>query len=108
MEIIYAGDAFTELYRLPLAERRAMANAIEKLRMLGDELGFPHTSQVQGTRLRELRPRRGRSPWRAFYQRVGDSMVIAAIGPESQHDSRGFERAVKLAMDRLSQVKGDV
>lgn len=56
MEIIYAGDAFAELYRLPLPERKAMANAIEKLRMPGGQLGFPHTSQVQGTRLRELRP----------------------------------------------------
>jgi len=107
MEIIYAGAAFDELYRLPLTERKAIANAIEKLRMLGDELGFPHTSHIQGTSLRELRPRRGRSPWRAFYRRVGDAMVIAAIGPESQHDSRGFERAVRVATDRLDQIERD-
>lgn len=47
-------------------------------------LGFHHTSAVQGfAGLRELRPRAGRSPWRAMYQRVGDVFVIAAIGPEA-------------------------
>lgn len=51
----------------------------------------PHTSQVKGTRtgIRELRPRSGRSPWRALYRRVGGVMVILAVGPEAEHDRRG-------------------
>lgn len=34
-----------------------MENAIIKLNELGGTLGYPHTSQVKGTALRELRPR---------------------------------------------------
>lgn len=35
-------------------------------------------------RLRELRPRGGRSPWRALYRQVGDEFVVAAIAPEAR------------------------
>jgi hypothetical protein len=42
-------------------------------------------------------------PWRAFYARVGDTFVIAAVGPETQVDERGFDRAVAAATERLRQ-----
>ena len=92
-------DAREELMRLPVAERRAVMNAVAKLEAFGDQLGAPHTSQVKGNRagIRELRPRAGRSPWRAFYRRVGDAMVVLAVGPEAEHDRRGFGQAVGLA-----------
>ena len=51
--------------------------------------------------MRELRPRGGRSPWRAFYRRVGDVLVISAIGPEAQSNERGFRAAVERAVRRL-------
>lgn len=55
---------------MPPGERMAMQEAVGKLEELGDQLGAPHTSQIKGVRsLRELRPRSGRSPWRAFYRR---------------------------------------
>jgi hypothetical protein len=45
--------------------------AVDKLQQLGTILRFPHCSHgnhVQGSEhLWELRPRSGRSPWRAFY-----------------------------------------
>lgn len=95
-------EARQELALLPTAERTAIENAIEKLSAVGDQLPFPHSSQVKGAeRLRELRPRAGRSPWRALYRRVGDELVIAAIGPEATHDQAGFRRAVVLAERRL-------
>jgi hypothetical protein len=79
-----------------------MLNAIEKLEAMGTFLAFPNTSQVRNApNLRELRPRAGQSPWRAFYRRVGDVMRIAAFGPEAQHDPRGFRAAVKRAVARL-------
>ncbi|MBA2277797.1 MAG: type II toxin-antitoxin system RelE/ParE family toxin [Chloroflexia bacterium] len=81
-----------------------MYRAIEKLELLGDQLGYPHSSNVRGTSLRELRPRAGRSPWRAFYQRVGDRIVLAAIGPEALHDPRGFRRAIGTALARLDSI----
>jgi hypothetical protein len=36
----------------------------------------------------------------------GDGLVVLAIGPEAQHDKRGFDRAVRLAEDRLKEIEG--
>lgn len=78
-------DAEEELRALPATERAAMLHAFEKLEVYGDQLPFPHSSRVKGaTQLRELRPRAGRSPWRAFYRRVVDALVFGAIGPEAR------------------------
>lgn len=83
-----------------------MANAVDKLTVFGPALPFPHSSSLQGAeRLRELRPRAGRSPWRAFYRRVGDVLVIAAIGPEAEADKRRFDRAVAAAVTRLAELE---
>lgn len=84
-------EAHGEVMRLPAAERRAVMNAVAKLEVFGDQLGSPHTSQVKGSRagLRELRPRSGRSPWRALYRRLGDGLVVLAIGPEANTISAG-------------------
>lgn len=79
---------------------------MEKLEAYGDLLGFPHTSNLKGAdRLRELRPRAGRSPWRAFYRRIGDTLVIAAVGPEANVDRRGFRAAVQHAEARLAEIE---
>jgi hypothetical protein len=101
-------DARDEVMRLPAAERRAVMNAVAKLEAFGDQLGSPHTSQVKGSQagIRELRPRSGRSPWRALYRRIGDGLVVLAIGPEAEHDRRGFGRAVRLAEERLKEIQG--
>ena len=104
----YVPQASDELDGLPGAERAAVLNAVEKLEAIGEQLGFPHTSAVRGAvGLRELRPRSGRSPWRVFYRRIGDVLVIGAIGPEAKHDRRGFDRAVRLAGERLDEVEED-
>lgn len=58
-------------------------------------------------RLRELRPRAGRSAWRALYRQVGEVLVVAAVGPEAQSDPRGFERAVRRALQRLAELEED-
>lgn len=73
-----------------------------ELEQLGADLLFPHQSHVQrAAGLRELRPQAGRSPWRAFYRRVGDALVVAAITREANVDRRGFNRAVQVAEARL-------
>lgn len=97
-------EAAEEAAALPSRERAALTNALQKLKAIGEPLGYPHTSAVKGADLplRELRPRAGHSPWRAFYGSVGDSLVVAAVGPEAEQDPRGFERAVKRALERLA------
>jgi hypothetical protein len=103
VEVRFVADARAEFRAIrDQAERKAMLNAIDKLEQLGDRLPFPHASSVQGARdVWELRPRRGRSPHRALYRRIGDAIVIGAFGPEAQVDQRGFDRAVRNAQARL-------
>jgi phage-related protein len=100
-------EVVEELAGIPARERYAINSAFEKLRELGDALGYPHSSAVrEAPGLRELRPRQGRSPWRAFYSRVDDRLfVIAAIGPEAQNNPRAFRRAVILALKRLAELE---
>jgi hypothetical protein len=96
-----AREELGTLRRRSLEEYTAMLTAFDKLALGGPELAYPHSSKVYGTKLRELRPRAGRSPWRAFFWRVGDVLVVGAIGPEAVHDPRGFKRAVRTALARL-------
>ncbi len=99
-------QARAELLALPRAEQQALLNGLDKLRDLDIRLGYPTTSKVQGARdLRELRPRAGRSAWRAFYRRIGDVLVVGAIGPEAHADPRGFRAAVATAVERLDAIE---
>lgn len=104
MTVRWLPEAKAERDALPAGERQALLNAADKLAVVGDQLGFPHSSAVKaaGATLRELRPRRGRCPWRAFYRRVGDELLIAAVGPEAEADPRGFTRAAAVAVERLA------
>lgn len=106
MQVVYHPEADAEELRLQARERVALGHAVEKLEALGEKLGYPHSSAVKGVKkLRELRPRAGRSPWRAFYRRVSDVMVIGAVGPEAEQDQRGFSKAVALAIERLAEIE---
>lgn len=107
-EVVYHLDAVEERNGLPVRERVAIENAVEKLKVLGPKLPYPHQSDVRGVeRLRELRPRAGRSPWRAFYRRIGNAFVIAAIGPKAETNKRGFDRAVAAAEGRLAGIESE-
>jgi hypothetical protein len=109
MEVTYHPSARSELQQLRASDKgeyNALQVAIEKLRLFGDLLSYPHTSVVKGAaKLRELRPRGGRSRQRAFYRRIGDVIVVGAIGPEAETDPSGFRRAIRLAEERLDQVE---
>jgi hypothetical protein len=106
--VVYLPEARQERAALPKAERAALINADAKLGSFGPLLGYPHTNAVRGAgRLRELRPRAGRSAWRALYRQVGEVFVVAAVGREAQSDPRGFDRAVRRALDRLENVAED-
>lgn len=83
-----------------------MYNAVRKLEALGSALGFPHSSHVQQAELlRELRPKAGKSPWRALYSPVGGTFVIAAVCPEARKDPRGFSQGVANANARLAELE---
>jgi hypothetical protein len=99
-------DAEEELEALPMTEEVALRTVMEKLEALGSRLPFPHQSAVRGASVRELRPRSGRSPWRAFYRRTGaENFLVGSIGPEAIVNPRGFKRAVRLAEQRLTKFK---
>src|SRR5690242_13186760 len=93
---------------LPVAERAAMLSAIEKLEAIGLRLPYPHSSAVKGGKLRDLRPRGGRGPWRAFYRRLGDQLVVGSIGPEANTNPSGFRRALAAAERRLAAIEREV
>lgn len=107
-EVVYLPEAEQELAKLPGTERAALRNAVRKLESLGPQLPYPHSSDVRGAdRLRELRPRAGRSPWRALYCRVSDCFVVAAIAPDGESDQRGFRQACGRALQRLAELEGE-
>jgi hypothetical protein len=96
-------EAEEELMQLPRDDRLALDHAVGKLAAIGPALPYPAPERRQGRGLRELRPRGGRSRWRALYDRRGDTFVIAAVAPEAQADRRGFDRAVRMARRRLEE-----
>lgn len=99
-------DAEAEYRRLDSREAVAIDNAIAKLRNAGPRLPYPHSSDIRGAdKLRELRPRGGRSVTRALYRQFGDVFVIGAYGPEAQHDPRGFKKACSAAEERLNGME---
>lgn len=105
-DVYWHPEAEVERTKVPARERAAIDHAVEKLEVQGPLLSYPHSSGVRGAdRLRELRPRRGNSPWRALYRRVGDVFVIAAVAPEAAVEPRYFERMLRTAEMRLDDVE---
>lgn len=92
-----------------VAERVAIAHVIEKLEVDGPALQSPHQSGVmgeEGSGLRELRLRRGRSRWRPIFRRRAEELfAVLAIGPEAGIDKAGYARAVRLARQRLEGLE---
>src|SRR5260370_36775232 len=94
--VLYHPEAEPELDELPVQERVAVLHAAEKLAALGPDLRYPHQSEVRdGDGLRELRPRAGRSRWRAFYQQHGETHLIAATARQAEGAKRGLLPAVR-------------
>jgi hypothetical protein len=104
--VIYDADAVVEFVTAVKSkeERRAIFNAVEKLRELGERLAPPHMKPLQGEAaggLCELRPRQGRSDWRALYRRFGSTYVVLAV---DRHDN--FAALVARAQQRAVQYAG--
>lgn len=104
--VVYDPDAAAEFATAIKSkeERRAMLNAIDKLRELGDRLAPPHMKPLQGqlvVGLCELRPRQGRSDWRAVYRRFGTTYVVLGF---DRHEN--FDALIARARARVSQYVG--
>jgi hypothetical protein len=91
------------------AERAAIQHARMKLEVVGPGLGSPHSSAIKGadgSGLRELRPRAGRSRWRPVYKRVSPRIfIILAVAPEAAIDKRGFNEKVRDARRRFDALE---
>ena len=104
---LYVAEAVREREALVARDKAALINAEAKLAVLEARLPFPHSCAVQGAdRLRELRPRGGRSPWRALNRQIGGQLVIAAVCPETNIDPRGSAAACRHAESRLARFEG--
>jgi len=77
-------------------ERKAVFNAIDKLRQLGPRLVPPHVKLLAGEAdLFELRPRQGNSKARPLVVRAGRGYLVVAVapGPREGHVARSRGRA---------------
>jgi hypothetical protein len=50
-------------------------------------------------------PGPGAAPGGRCTGRFGEVLVVAAVGPETQSDPRGFDQAVRRAVGRLAKVE---
>jgi hypothetical protein len=90
--VIYDVDAVGELVTAVKSKdaNRSIVNAVLKLREMGERLEPPHMKLLQGAAasgLRELRPKQGRSDWRAIYRRAGSVYVILAVDRHTNFQS---------------------
>ncbi|MGH2878483.1 MAG: type II toxin-antitoxin system RelE/ParE family toxin [Solirubrobacteraceae bacterium] len=103
--VIYDPDAVAELLTTVKSkeEHRAILQAVLKLQELGERLGPPHMKPLKGAAaatLRELRPKQGRSDWRAVYRRSGSIYVVLAI---DRH--KNFATLVERARARAARYE---
>jgi hypothetical protein len=101
--VVYDADALHDFNSelKSKGERLAVANAVDKLRRLGEQLVPPHMKPLKGYgELRELRPRQGRSPTRPLYRRFGDGYVMLAIAVKDD-----FDKKAGTAQDRAAQYE---
>jgi hypothetical protein len=104
--VVFHPEAEAELDALPVKERVAVMQRSRNWPRSARRCRSPHQSNVKGAeRLRELRPRSGRSPWRPLYGRVADTFVVVAVGPEALVDPRRFRRTLAAATKRLDEIE---
>ena len=81
-------------------EQDAVGVAIGRLEALGLTLGYPHSSQINGSKhghMRELRIQIGGRPFRVFYAFNPKRNAILLIGGDKTGDDRFYELFVPLA-----------
>jgi len=97
-------DEFAEWWdEIPDSAQDSVSAAVNLLMRHGPSLGFPHSSDVRGSRhgrMRELRVQSGGSPIRVFYAFDPRRIAILLIGGDKRGDDRFYRVYVPIA-DRL-------
>src|SRR4051812_33737725 len=99
--VVFDSEAAQELAELIKSkeERKAIFNALDKLRQLGPSLVPPHVKTLQNSPgLVELRPRQGKSASRLVFRRCGDLYVVLAVSKDHGTD---LNAAIAAATARL-------
>jgi hypothetical protein len=82
-------------------DRKAVFNAVQKLKDLGPDLPSPHMKSLKGeVDLFELRPKQGACEARPIYVRLGNRFVVLAIAAKK----KDFERGIGAATRRLRRL----
>lgn len=83
------------------SDRKAVFNAVQKLREVGPSLPSPHMKSLKGEAdLFELRPKRGTCEVRPIYARIGQRFVVLAVAAKK----KDFVRAVGTARERMAKL----
>jgi hypothetical protein len=85
------------------AEQESLAASVQLLEARGPNLGFPHSSGINGSRhshMRELRTQHQGRPYRTLYAFDPRRSAILLIGGDKTGDERWYEVQVPVA-DRL-------
>jgi hypothetical protein len=97
---VVADDVFIEWYQeLSDADADAVTDAVNLLERVGVALGYPHSSQIKGSRyaLRELRIQSQGRPLRVFYAFDPDRQGVLLLGGDKTGDDRFYEQMVPRA-----------
>jgi hypothetical protein len=81
----------------------AVSHSVGLLEQFGPHLGFPHSSEIRGSRhgnLRELRVQRSGHPLRVLYAFDPRRMALLLLGGDKTGDNRWYHYYVPIA-DRL-------
>jgi len=85
------------------AEQESIASSVGLLEAKGPQLGFPHSSGINGSRhahMRELRIQHEGRPYRILYAFDPRRSAILLIGGDKTGDKRWYDQYVPVA-DRL-------
>ncbi len=83
-------------------EQNAIDRTVGLLEERGPTLGYPHSSDVRGSRhgrMRELRVQQSGKPIRVFYAWDRRRICLLLIGGDKTGDNRFYERMVAIADD---------
>jgi hypothetical protein len=80
-------------------EQKSVLQVVKILEQVGIALGEPYSSALEGANypLRELRPKRGRSPLRIIYAFDPKREALLLLGGDKGADKRFYERALPRA-----------
>jgi len=99
-EVEYADEFGSWWEQLDDGEQDSVDRVIRLLEQLGPTLGFPHSSQVHGSRhghMRELRVQHQGRPLRILYAFDPRRTAILLLGGDKIGDDRWYERSVPRA-----------